>query len=130
MINRKIFGKSGPRSGSRRIHVPWAFTTCRGPSNRLTNQSCLCRVWRAGVNWLQLGPTVRVSPVSVLCCEPKTVTHPSTNRARRALTSFMRRTPLTTTPRRQMCSYNQLQGVNTDCVSITTILRIDWLQRN
>ena len=32
---------------------------------------------------------------------PKTVTHPSTNRARRALTSFMRRTPLTTTPRRQ-----------------------------
>jgi len=30
---------------------------------------------------------------------PKTVTHPSTNRARRGLTSFMRRTPLTTTPR-------------------------------
>ena len=30
---------------------------------------------------------------------PKTVTHPGTNRARRALTSFMRRTPLTTTPR-------------------------------
>ena len=27
---------------------------------------------------------------------------PSTNRARRALTSFMRRTPLTTTPRRQL----------------------------
>jgi len=33
---------------------------------------------------------------------PKTVTHPSTNRARRALTSFMRRTPLITTPRRQI----------------------------
>jgi len=32
---------------------------------------------------------------------PKTVTHPGTNRARRALTSSMRRTPLTTTPRRQ-----------------------------
>ena len=32
---------------------------------------------------------------------PKTVTHPSTNPARRRLTSFMRRTPLTTTPRRQ-----------------------------
>jgi len=32
---------------------------------------------------------------------PKTVTHPSTNRARRALTSFMRRTPLTTAPRLQ-----------------------------
>ena len=32
---------------------------------------------------------------------PKTVTHPCTNRARRGLTSFMRRTPLTTTtPRR------------------------------
>ena len=31
---------------------------------------------------------------------PKTVTHPGTNRARRALTSFIRRTPLTTTPRR------------------------------
>ena len=30
----------------------------------------------------------------------KTVTHPSTNRAWRALTSIMRRTPLTTTPRR------------------------------
>jgi len=30
---------------------------------------------------------------------PKTVTHPGTNRARRALTSFMRRTPLTTTPK-------------------------------
>ena len=33
---------------------------------------------------------------------PKTVIQPSTNRARRALTSFMRRTPLTTTPRRQL----------------------------
>ena len=33
---------------------------------------------------------------------PKTVTHPGTNRAGRALTSFMRRTPLTTTPRRQL----------------------------
>jgi len=29
-------------------------------------------------------------------------THPGTNRARRALTSFMQRTPLTTTPRRCM----------------------------
>ena len=32
---------------------------------------------------------------------PKTVNHPGTNRTRRALTSFIRRTPLTTTPRRQ-----------------------------
>jgi len=31
---------------------------------------------------------------------PKMVTHPGTNRARHALTLFMRRTPLTTTPRR------------------------------
>ena len=41
---------------------------------------------------------------------PNMVTHPGTNRGRRALTSFMRRTPLTTTPRRQhdscvFCSY-------------------------
>jgi len=33
---------------------------------------------------------------------PKAVTHPSTNRARRRATSFMRRTTLTTTPRRQL----------------------------
>jgi len=33
----------------------------------------------------------------------KTVTHPGTNRARRALTSFMRRTPLTTAPRSNVC---------------------------
>ena len=32
------------------------------------------------------------------------VTHPGTNRARRALTSFIRRTPLTTTPRRRCVS--------------------------
>jgi len=31
------------------------------------------------------------------------VTHPSTNRARRRVTSFVRRTTLTTTPRRQRC---------------------------
>ena len=44
---------------------------------------------------------------------PKTVTHPGTNRARRALTSFMRRTPLTTTPRRQppmRCGHRLTQG--------------------
>jgi len=34
---------------------------------------------------------------------PKTVTHPSTNRDRRRVTSFMRRTMLTTTPRHQPC---------------------------
>jgi len=42
------------------------------------------------------------------CKRPKTVTHPSTNRARRGLTSFMRRTPLTTTPRRQHISRYKL----------------------
>jgi len=35
---------------------------------------------------------------------PKTVTRPGTNRARRALTSFMRRTPLTTTPTVLQCT--------------------------
>jgi len=39
------------------------------------------------------------STVSIIA-HGKTVTHPGTNQARRALTSFMRRTPLTTTPRR------------------------------
>jgi len=38
------------------------------------------------------------------CVTPLTVTHPSTNRARRGLTSFMQRTPLTTTPRRHVHS--------------------------
>ena len=49
--------------------------------------------WVDPVGWLH---TEMVYPP-----RPKTVTHPSTNRARRALTSFMRRTPPTTTPRRQ-----------------------------
>jgi len=40
---------------------------------------------------------------------PKTVTHPSTNRAQRGLTSFMRRTPITTTPRRQLGAFVRLQ---------------------
>ena len=44
---------------------------------------------------------------------PKTVTRPSTNRARRALTSFMRRTPLTTTPRlQQVCVRPRPLAVN------------------
>jgi len=41
---------------------------------------------------------------------PKTVTHPGTNRARRALTSFMRRTPLTTTPCRRLGVYETSRG--------------------
>ena len=43
------------------------------------------------------------TPLPKWYTRPKTVTHPGSNRARRALTSFMRRTPLTTTPRRQPC---------------------------
>ena len=43
------------------------------------------------------------TPLPKWYTHPKTVTHPGSNRARRALTSFMRRTPLTTTPRRQPC---------------------------
>jgi len=34
---------------------------------------------------------------------PKTITHPGTNRARRALTSFVRRTPLTTSYAASQC---------------------------
>ena len=46
---------------------------------------------------------------------PKTVTHPGTNRARRALTSFMRRTPLTTMPRRQFTAeHGRLQQISID----------------
>jgi len=45
---------------------------------------------------------------------PEDVTHPSTNRARRELTSFMRRTPLTTTPRRHLCYY----GVESICFRV------------
>ena len=47
---------------------------------------------------------------------PKTVTHPSLNRARRALTSFERRNPLTTTPRRHYANVS-LTGCTTDSSS-------------
>ena len=47
---------------------------------------------------------------------PKTVTHPSFNRARRALTSFERRNPLTTTPRRHYANVS-LTGCATDSSS-------------
>ena len=53
---------------------------------------------------------------------PKTVTHPGTNRARRALTSFIRRTPLTTTPRRQP-SASVLQRKDISC-EMTSILAL------
>ena len=51
---------------------------------------------------------------------PKTVTHPGTNRARRALTSFIRRTPLTTTPRRQPTA---------DCGSVEAWLFMNYTVR-
>ena len=59
----------------------------------------------------------------MVATRPKTVTHPCANRARRALASFMRRTPLTTTPRSQptqqlskstYCS--QIDGQTNNCV--------------
>ena len=44
---------------------------------------------------------------------PKTVTHPGTNRTRRALSSFMRRTPLTTMPRhRQQYVHSPQRSLN------------------
>ena len=42
---------------------------------------------------------------------PKTVTHPGTNRARRALTSFLRRTPLTITPSSVVGAWNSYWAV-------------------
>ena len=47
--------------------------------------------------WVDLVGWLRTALVYIYT-HPKTVTHPSTNRARRRLTSFMRRTTLTTTP--------------------------------
>jgi len=44
---------------------------------------------------------------------PETVTHPGTNRARRGLTSFMQRMPLTTTPRRQQAAASLLFCLHT-----------------
>jgi len=59
---------------------------------------------------------------------PKTVTHPSTNRARRALTLFLRRTPLTTTPCRQPAvAQNSLHPFSTS--SITSRHLVDFMLR-
>ena len=43
------------------------------------------------------------------------VSHPGTNRARRALTWFMRRTPLTTTPRVDRVAYHVICASGTAC---------------
>jgi len=50
---------------------------------------------------------------------PKAVTHPSTNRVRRALTSFLRQTPLTTTPRRQPNCSNRT-------ISVKLFISVDY----
>jgi len=60
---------------------------------------------------------------------PKTVTHPGTNRARRGLTSFMRRTPLTTAPRRQLYVATQLSSVFTGIGALGTPSRTGPLAR-
>ena len=54
-----------------------------------------------------------------MVCPPEdAVTHPGSNRARRALTSFMRRTPLTTTRRRR-----QLGGLGSAVSSLPSGVR-------
>ena len=58
----------------------------------------------------------------------KTVTHPSTNLARRGLTSFMRRTPLTTTPRRQPGCLKKRRHVarqRCNCATLLTLTSIN-----
>ena len=49
---------------------------------------------------------------------PKTVTHPSTNQAQRALTLFKQRTPLTTTPRCQLI----LKSIMCSCISYLPLI--------
>jgi len=89
-------------------HMPHGITQCylppgRGDNRALTPAEAGTRLSDPGgmqglVGLVGLLHTKMVYP-------PKTVTRPGTHRARRALTSFMRRTPLTTTPRRQLiCS--------------------------
>ena len=57
---------------------------------------------------------------------PKTVTHPGSNRARRALTSFMRRTPPTTTPRRHYYYYFMSAAVAVDSSHMTASSSASW----
>jgi len=61
--------------------------------------------------------------------EMKTVTHPSTNRARRALTSFMRRTPLTTTPRRQPKASDRQASLSCPITSGYRVVRCSMVAR-
>ena len=62
----------------------------------------------------------------------KTVTRPGTNRARRALTSFMRRTPLTTTPRRQPTGLQlAIHGISqVQCERLQKLLLTKWAKKS
>jgi len=85
--------------------MPYGITQCylppgRGDSPAFTPAEAGIRSNDPGdakLSW----PSWLVTYWDRMYTRPKTVTHPSTNRARRALTSFMRRTPLTTAPHSQ-----------------------------
>ena len=87
-------------------HMPHGITQCYLPPGRgdipaLTPAEAGTRLSDPGgmQGWVDLVGLLHTEMVY----RPKTVTHPGTNRARRALTSFMRRTPLTAMPRHQVC---------------------------
>jgi len=85
------------------IHVPCGITLCYLPPSRDDTPAFIpaeastrfsdpggMQGWVDLVGWLR-----------AVIVYPKTVTHPSTNRVRRRVTSFMRRTTLATTPHHQ-----------------------------
>ena len=57
---------------------------------------------------------------------PKTVTHPSTSRARRGLTSFKRRTPLASTPRRQRTGHPPTLALSLSDPTVAVRLRFNF----
>jgi len=88
-------------------HMPYEITQCHLPPGRcdiptFTPAKAGTRLSDpqrdARLSW----PSWLVVGISIL----KMLTHPSTNRARRGLTSFMQRMQLTTTPRRQPKSFS------------------------
>jgi len=100
-------------------HMPHGITQCYLPPGRsdipaLTPAEVGTRLSDPGgmQGWVDLVGLLHTEMVY-----PNTVTHPGTNRARRALTSFIRRTPLTTTPRRQRDAYST--GL---CVSVKNVV--------
>jgi len=86
---------------------PTEVTFPPSPQPKLVLDLATTKGCKAELNWLA-GYILR------RYTRPKTVTHPSLNRARRALTSFKRRTPLTTTPRRTLSD-----DFDRNCVSKT-----------